>query len=129
MKFSPRVEEFRFRFGPYASDTGNDFGAFRIPGPCGRELMIIASSGDSSAGIDWEHVSVSTPKRCPTWAEMCFVKSLFWDAEETVVQFHPLESKWINNHSRCLHLWRPIAKEIPLPPGIAIGDKALGTLE
>ncbi len=66
-------------------------------------LLTIASDG---AG--WEHVSVSIPgrKRCPTWKEMSYIKSLFWDEDDMVVQFHPPESEHVNNHPYCLHLWR-----------------------
>lgn len=128
MKFSAELEKFRFRRGPYGSDPGDEFGAFLVPGPNGRDLMVIASSGDESMGIDWEHVSVSLPNRCPNWLEMCRIKSLFWDDEETVMQLHPPKSKWINNHPHCLHMWRPKSGEIPLPPEITVGAKELGTL-
>ena len=121
MKFSPSLEEFRFRSGQYSSPFGADWGAFEVPGPCGRTLRIIASPGDADENIPWEHVSVSLSNRCPNWPEMCFVKSLFWDAEDTVMQLHPPQSTWINNHPYCLHLWRPLNAEIPLPPGIAVG--------
>ena len=87
------------------SNPGDDFGAFRIDGPCGESLMIIASPGDASECVPWEHVSVSTRHRCPNWKEMCFVKDLFWDEEEAVMQLHPPKSTWINNHPFCLHLW------------------------
>jgi hypothetical protein len=59
---------------------------------------------------------------------MCFVKSLFWDDEETVIQFHPAVSAYVNNHSHCLHLWKP-PFDMPLPPSILVGIKALGTLK
>ena len=122
MKFNfDKLELYRYRHGPYATFPGEDYGAFEVPGPCGRELKIIASPGDANEGIPWEHVSVSLSNRCPNWEEMCFVKSLFWDDEETVMQLHPPRSKWINNHQYCLHLWRPVNQEIPLPPEIAVG--------
>lgn len=129
MKFSPKLEQWRVHQGPYASSLGEDFGMFVIPGPCGRELRIIASSGDETVGVEWEHVSVSLPNRCPNWPEMCLVKDLFWDAEETVMQLHPPKSRWINNHPFCLHMWRPLKKEIPLPPDSTVGDKNLGILK
>ena len=128
MKFSDKLERFRYRSGVYASDPGDDFGAFLIPGPCGRDLLVIASSGDESEGIDWEHVSVSLRNRCPNWEEMCHVKSLFWDDEESVMQLHPPKSKWINNHPYCLHMWRPTKEAIPLPPEITVGYRDLGIL-
>ena len=119
-KLDPRLEKGRISNGFYASKSGDDFGAFLIFTPAGRELKIIASSGDAERGIEWEHVSVSLSNRCPTWEEMCLVKSLFWDDEETVIQLHPPKSKWINNHPYCLHLWRPLKESIPLPPEIAV---------
>jgi hypothetical protein len=120
MRFPAELEQWRIRNGDYASSTGNDFGAFIIPGPNGRDLRIIASPGDADESIPWEHVSVSLPNRCPNWPEMCFVKNLFWEEEETVMQLHPPKSRWINNHNFCLHLWRPLYLGIPLPPQVAV---------
>ena len=94
-------------------------------GPVGEKLTIVASPGDADHGMPWEHVSVSTKHRCPTWKEMCFVKDLFWSPEEAVMQLHPPQSDWVNNHNFCLHLWRPLDGNIPLPPSIAVGFKAL----
>lgn len=125
MKFP---ERYRLLMGPMPSRLGDDFGCFIVPGPHGRDLRVIASSGDASLGIAWEHVSVSLTNRCPNWPEMCFVKDLFWDEEEAVMQLHPPKSKWISNHPHCLHMWRPIDQEIPLPPDIAVGIKEAGEL-
>lgn len=125
MRVLATLEPFRFRSGAWGLNQGDDFGAFRVPGPRGEDLMIIASPGDADANIPWEHVSVSTRHRCPTWEEMCFVKDLFWDEEEPVMQLHPPKSTWINNHRFCLHLWRPRNEAIPLPPRIAVGLKEL----
>lgn len=123
--FSELLERGRYRTGPYATSPGDDFGAFQIDGPCGAELKIIASPGDANESIPWEHVSVSVRNRCPNWHEMCFVKELFWDDEEAVMQLHPPKSTWVNFHPYCLHLWRPIAVTIPLPPMIAVGPLAV----
>jgi hypothetical protein len=88
------------------------------------QLNIIASNG-----LWWEHVSVSVagrrrrPLRTPTWEEMCYVKALFWEPEETVLQYHPPESEYINCHSHTLHLWKPVGVQIPLPPSILVGPK------
>ena len=85
----------------------------------GVTYRCIASDGEA-----WEHVSVSLDvQRCPTWQEMCFVKSLFWDTEDCVIQFHPPESEYVNNHPFCLHLWRYIDGETPVPPSILVGYK------
>lgn len=85
----------------------------------GAELRTIASDGEG-----WEHVSVSLATRCPTWDEMCYVKSIFWDAEDCVIQYHPPESCYVNHHPYCLHLWRPVGKEIPQPPIWMVGPDA-----
>lgn len=121
MRINPALELGRWRTGEWGSSTGDDFGAFEIDGPCGATLKIIASPGDANEDVPWEHVSVSTRNRCPNWTEMCFVKDLFWEPEETVMQLHPPRSQWINQHPYCLHLWRPLNAEIPLPPRIAVG--------
>lgn len=97
------------------------------------ELRIIASDGRDERGNvyseigGWEHVSVSTATRCPTWEEMCLVKDLFWAEDETVLQFHPPRSEYVNNHRHCLHLWKP-PTEVVLPPSILVGIKSLGEL-
>jgi hypothetical protein len=117
-----RLEDGRIRHGPYRSDTRYGCtGMFMIQGPCGAELAIMASEGDDE--FPWEHVSVSTQRRPPNWEEMCFVKDLFWNEEEVVMQLHPSKSEYVNYHPHCLHMWRPTKAEIPLPPSILVGPK------
>jgi len=128
VKLSQELERGRVLNGPYGTHHGDKWGLFLIDGPCGRKLRIISSGDDGDLGNRWEHVSVSLENRCPNWPEMCFVKSLFWDDEDTVMQLHPPKSRWINNHQFCLHLWRSLDQEIPLPPDIAVGHKDLGVL-
>ena len=69
-----------------------------------------------SWGEKWDHVSVSLEDRCPTWEEMCWVKDLFWNRGETVIQYHPAADNYVNVHPYCLHLWKPQRRVIPLPP-------------
>lgn len=84
-----------------------------------------------SDGLKWQHVSVTISskdrkvERCPTWEEMCFVKSQFWNDDETVIQLHPPKSEYVNNHPYCLHLWKPDSIEIPLPDSLMVGNKSL----
>ena len=117
----------RLRTGEYGSDdTDGNNGMFFIPS---RKLgnapvRVIASDGEG-----WEHVSVSLPNRCPTWDEMCFIKSIFWDSADCVMQLHPPQQDWVNNHSFCLHLWRPVGVDIPRPPAWMVGFKELGVLK
>jgi hypothetical protein len=75
----------------------------------------------ASDGQGWEHVSVSLPNRCPNWREMCFVKDVFWDAEDLMMQYHPAKSEYVNLHDNCLYLWRPAGVEIPTPPKELVG--------
>lgn len=126
-------EACRVTVGQLATDSsyGNN-GLFLLP-IAGRfkerqpfPLRCVASNGDGwtaqgLTGPPWEHVSVSTPVRTPTWAEMCQVKATFWDDEDVVMQLHPPKSEWVNCHEYCLHLWRPIGIAIPRPPSITVG--------
>lgn len=114
-------EQYRVTIGLLKSslEDGNN-GAFEIPNitRVDRSVFVIASDG---AG--WEHVSVSKKNSCPSWDVMCRVKDLFWDSDDCVIQYHPPESEYVNNHSNCLHLWRPIGIVLPQPPSILVGIK------
>jgi len=121
----------RVRTGPFwSNDSHGHNGCFLVVGPTGAELKIIASDDREApeTSLGWEHVSVSLRNRCPNWPEMSFVKGLFWEGEETVVQFHPPESTYISNHPYCLHLWRNRLTGHALPPPILVGVKAEGEL-
>lgn len=86
----------------------------------GWRLMVLASDGGG-----WEHTSVSANRgdkqRTPTWKEMCYVKKLFWDDEDVVVQFQPRASEYVNFHPNVLHMWRPTEAAIPTPPPLFVG--------
>ena len=105
-------EEHRLLKGFFKSDAsfGNN-GAFLILGKKKEFLHVIASDG-----MGWDHVSVSREDRIPNWSEMCLIKNMFWDPEDCVIQFHPPESRYINNHPYVLHLWRPQNEKLPMPP-------------
>jgi hypothetical protein len=119
--FTDKLEAGRFHSGHYASSPGDPFGAFKLMGPCGAELIIIASDGEGLTER-WEHVSVSTRHRPPNWQEMCFVKNLFWRDDELVIQFHPPKNEYINCHPHCLHLWLP-PYPVRLPPTLLVGPR------
>jgi hypothetical protein len=121
----PKLEAGRVRKGAYASFLGGLMGAFYLRGPCGGDLGIISTGPDPMEykGQPWEHVSVSLKHRCPNWQEMCFVKDLFWEESELVVQFHPPRSDYVDHHPYCLHLWRPLDGHIRTPPSILVGPK------
>lgn len=123
-----KIESFRIRTGPRGSDKTHGMnGAFEIPRK-GVMITVIASDGRywkrcNLPGQPWEHVSVSTPGRCPTWMEMDYVKRLFWADDETVIQMHVPRKLHINQHEFCLHLWKPTKTKIPLPPMKTVGWK------
>lgn len=108
MKFP---EHFRY-CTPYIPPhhTGDPFGYFRIP--IGEIIFFVMASTDEN----WDHVSVSSVFGTPNWNDMCHIKGLFWDPEETVVQFHPPKSEYVNIAENCLHLWRWRGGEFPRPP-------------
>jgi hypothetical protein len=117
-------EQFRCLVGPLQSrySDGNN-GLFLCP-HFGVMLFCICSDG-----ADWEHVSVTIKDRkltkqimrCPTWQEMCYVKQLFWDDTDAVIQVHPAAKDYVDYHPYCLHLWRPIGRELVLPPKELVG--------
>jgi len=94
----------------YAVQIGPDGGAYRI-----NKMGIIVSWG-----MGWDHVSVSRQDRCPTWDEMEYVRTLFFDESEWVVQFSAPRSKHINIHPNCLHMWRPQNEQLPTPPAVMV---------
>jgi len=114
MKFP---EAFRETGGAYGTNRGDEFGLFFVPTKkMNTTLKVLAAPSDS----EWQHVSVSIPSRIPTWNEMNMVKDLFWDEEDTVVQFHPKKSEYVNNCKTCLHLWMYRDGHV-LPPKYLVG--------
>ena len=98
------------------SDDSIGNNGFFIFNYAGYEVRVQASNG-----LGWEHCSVTINRnRTPSWDIMCKVKELFWDDEDTVLQYHPPKSKYINLHNYCLHLWKPIDFDIPVPEKILI---------
>lgn len=80
-----------------------------------------------SDGMGWDHVSVTiapinkNATRCPTWEEMCYIKDLFWNKDEVVIQYHPAEVDYISQHPWCLHLWKPQGVILPTPDPEMVG--------
>lgn len=79
-------------------------------------LKVMASTGGG-----WDHISVSTPERTPTWEEMELVRKLFALPHETWVQFGLPERLHINVHPHCLHWWRKQHRDVLLPPASMVG--------
>lgn len=120
------MERFRVRAPRnIATNTGDREGMFLIPCEAkGYEVLVIVHDGGyGPEPTGWEHVSVSMRTRTtqgskttmPTWDVMCAIKDLFWDKEEAVLQIHPPASDYVNLHKGCLHLWRQVGRNPPLP--------------
>ncbi|OEU68471.1 MAG: hypothetical protein BBJ57_07275 [Desulfobacterales bacterium PC51MH44] len=110
-KLPPNLEKLRIDHPMYGTpEPGSIQGCFRIPF---ESYMLTVMSG---CGEGWDHVSVSLKNRCPNWKEMCFIKNLFFEPNETVIQFHPPEEVYINIGRTVLHMWKPWDQEIKLPP-------------
>ena len=108
-----------YRVEKYSKKEDGNNGLFIVPFES-YVFQVIASDGEG-----WEHVSVTHANafRSPSWKEMCFIKDLFWGEEDTVVQYHPPKSEYVNNHPHVLHLWRPVVGDIISPPSILVGIK------
>lgn len=124
-------EEYRLRTHPLlgSDESFGRNGCFIVPSPePGWSIQVIASDG-LDCGIPeaegWEHVSVhafrSGKDRTPNWREMCFIKDLFWDDEDVVMQLHPRKSQYVNVHQHTLHLWRPRHLNVPEPAALMVG--------
>jgi hypothetical protein len=110
----------------FYSERGATYGAFYIPHPEKGHLKfeIIAADG-KEVGDHWEHVSAKVSDingrlRTPGWAEMDYLKSLFWEPDEVVVQYHINGADKVNNHPNVLHLWRNATLPFPQPPTIFV---------
>lgn len=123
------LNKHRIDYGPLKADPAHgcngcfEFNVGTYP------LRVIASDG-TYMNIGWKHVSVSIRKsrKPPPWEVMCAVKDLFWEPEETAIQFHPPHSSYVNNHPGCLHLWQYLNGPFPLPPTQLVGAKSIGVL-
>lgn len=117
-------EKNRVTTGPAASDASiGNYGVFDLM--IGKPGKKIKTTAIVSSGMGWEHVSVTlTLPRCPTWEEMCEVKSIFWDKDDVVIQYHPAEKDYVSCHPFCLHLWRPTNQELPVPHSLMVGPSS-----
>ena len=126
-------EEARVTTGVMRSDSSYGCnGCFMIQSPePGWGLLIIASDGGDGEVPEadgWEHVSVHCANsrgraRTPSWREMTFVKDIFWEPEDVVMQLHPRRSQYVNCHPHTLHLWRSRTQPIPEPPAVLVGPQ------
>lgn len=126
MRDQEHFEEYRVTSGDFGTLPGSGRnGVFRVKTRRKNVAFCIVSDG---AG--WEHVSVhirfpnkhgTMLNRTPSWSEMCQIKAIFWSDSECVMQLHPPEEDYVNNHPNCLHLWKPVGQEIPRPEKWLVG--------
>lgn len=64
----------------------------------------------------FDHVSVSRKSRVPNYTEMKRVKRICFGPDEWAMELHAPPSKHINVNDNVLHLWRPTAQVLPIPP-------------
>jgi hypothetical protein len=38
------------------------------------------------------------------------------------VQYHPAEKDYVSNHPYCLHIWKPVGVELPVPLPEMVGN-------
>lgn len=110
-KLPANLIKFRIHSPNYEIVPDDDIqGIFLIP-YMDYELKVMCGVGDG-----WDHVSVSLNNREPYWPEMEFIRRLFFENGETVLQIHPPIAQHINLHPYVLHLWRAWHVEYTLPP-------------
>ena len=111
---------YRVRTGLLGStDAIGNNGMFDVPTFDGKVMLTVLASDQ----YGWEHVSVSTPYRTPTWDEMQYIKTMFWEAEDVVLQIHPPQSEYVNCHPYCLHLWRQPGVNHECPSTVLLSPK------
>lgn len=84
-----------------------------------------------SDGAGWEHVSVCpyAKRIIPSWDDMCQLKDVFFNDDESVIQIHPPKEQYVSNMDNCLHLWKCSYKEMVLPPSCLVGMRKGQTRE
>lgn len=132
MRTTDHVEQYRrtrntdSRFDTTVADGMN--GIFIMSYPKDSNISFFCIVSDGNEEIPWEHVSARARRlngqgkwheRVPNWDELCFLKDLFWQPDEVVVQYHPKKENYVNIHPNVLHLWR-FKGEMPTPPTICV---------
>ena len=67
-------------------------------------LRVLMSEETHAEDTHWLHISVSCPRRNPTWEELKFCKKLFL-GDVVAVQILPKEKDYINVMPFCFHLY------------------------
>lgn len=119
------LEKGRIKQGEFKSKEGDHFGAFYFILSDQTNVHVIVDDGEQTG---WEHVSATMWKNrkgksrpiIPTYDQMQFIKQIFWEDDEAVIQIHPPKDQYVNNHQTCYHLWRNKNQKLELPPKILV---------
>jgi hypothetical protein len=72
------------------------------------KMKVIATCSRELDGKAWLHVSLSYPKRMPSYADMKEIKTMFIGPCAVAYELFPPETELINAHPYCRHLWSPM---------------------
>ena len=79
-------------------------------GPKG--LSVIITAAVEQYKNSWLHVSVAHRDRLPSYDELKQVKAIFMGRDKYAIQVFPPDSKHINIHPYCLHLWSCLSSNL-----------------
>lgn len=79
-----------------------------------RKLAVIGSISVEADGKPWLHLSLSHPKRMPTYDDLVYLKKHWAGEDRKCIMVMPPKSEHVNIHPFCLHLWCCLGED-PLP--------------
>lgn len=95
-------------------------------------LRIISSIGfygtSPETAIPWWHISVSHPKRSPSWEKMVWVKETLLGHDLEGYMVCPPKSEYVNINQNTLHWWVPMNGQRFLPTLSATLDNGVRTI-
>lgn len=91
-----------------------------------RDLRILISVTDYDDNL-WVHVSYSHGKRMPNQETTNYVKKHFIGDHLEAIAVYPPQSRHVNVHEFCLHLWAPLEDAGKTWPNFE-NDSALGRM-
>jgi len=121
IKSLARIIENIGRGNIYKKLGGEGIGQFKFRDDLTLRLFHVEYSRE----LGWDRVIVQLVARNakehqhptpPTWADMCYIKDIFFNESETVVQYHASSDAHLNIHANVLHLWRLQDGCFPTPP-------------
>ncbi len=71
----------------------------------GMGLRVLTGIEPHTDGKTWLHISISRPKRNPSWEDIKEVKDIFIGRDKEAVQVLPPQEEYVNLHEYCFHLW------------------------